>query len=121
VDSGYTHTYIAHQLRAKHGLQLQKVKDNKAQLKTKGTAKSWMEVFVLMNEDDPKFTTPIGDSVPKNQPGGSAVRSQVFDVYISHKNSILKRNRFENYTNTTSRVLFLNPNGRFSLAVRKHC
>lgn len=54
-------------LRSKHGGPLQKLQANREELKKKGTVKSWLEVFVLVNEDRQMFTQPVAQHLTKGE------------------------------------------------------
>jgi len=46
-------------LRQKHGAALLKVQANKEKLRQQGTVKSWMEVLVLLNDQNPNHVRPV--------------------------------------------------------------
>jgi len=50
-------------LRQKHGAALLKVQANKEKIRQQGTVKSWMEVFVLLNDQNPNHVKPISRNV----------------------------------------------------------
>ncbi|KAH9253224.1 hypothetical protein BASA81_008906 [Batrachochytrium salamandrivorans] len=54
-------------LRSKHGGELQKLQANRDELKKKGNVKSWLEVFVLVNEDRQMFTQPVAQHLTKGE------------------------------------------------------